>query len=124
MRLTSCCFEKVPNIRSSHSCSMAVSMHCGEHPRQPAEELPNLAAAAALAVGDVAARGSTVADAVGQAAAQAAALRLLAALLRIGGAAMPPALRATADVAALHSATTAEAAVEVCHCKPKHESAV
>jgi len=69
--------------------------------------------AAALAVGDVAARGSTVAEAVGQAAAQAAALRLLAALLRIGGAAMPAPLRATADVAALHTATAAVAAVEV-----------
>ncbi len=69
--------------------------------------------AAALAVGDVAARGSTVAEAVGQVTAQAAALRLLTALLRVGGAAMPAALRATADVAALHTATAAEAAVEV-----------
>jgi len=87
-------------------------VQCREH-QATAEELPNHAVAAALAVGDVAARGSTVAEAVGQAAAQAAALRLLAALLRIGGAAMPAPLRATADVAALHTATAAVAAVEV-----------
>ena len=98
-------------------------MPCGEI-QATAEELPNPAVAAALGIGDVASRGSTVPNAVGQAAAQAAALRLLAALLRVGGAAMPAALRATADVAALHTATAAEAAVEVriltcrypCHC--------
>ena len=49
-----------------------------------------------------------------QAAAQGAALELLAALLRVGGATMSASLRTTADVAALHSSTTAEAAVEVC----------